>query len=367
MNKKTRIIVIAATVLFIMGLIFLPKIKKQFLGNSKQVVPSKQAQGRERQQLSVTGTVLEPQTLRTDLYLAKGLLLPDEEVDLSFETSGKITEIHFKEGAFVNKGTLLAKVNDAPLQAELKKLEAQLPLAEDRLYRQKTLLEKDAISQETYQTVMTELEKLKADLELIKSRIDQTELRAPFSGVIGLRQVSPGTYASPTTVVSKLTKISPLKLEFSMNENQVSQIRPGTKVSFTVTNDLTVYDADVYAIESNLDPKTLTLKARARYANTDGKLKPGLAATLETLLSETENALVIPSISSIAEMGRDIVYVYKNGVAREVEITKGQRTSSSVEVVSGLHPGDTVLITGVMQLRDGLPVTISEFVSNTTE
>lgn len=367
MNKKTRIIVIAATVLFIVGLIFLPKIKKQFSGNSKQVVPSKQAQGRGQQQLSVTGTVLEPQTLQTDLYFAKGLLLPDEEVNLSFETSGKITEIHFKEGTFVNKGTLLAKVNDAPLQAELKKLEAQLPLAEDRLYRQKTLLEKDAISQETYQTVMTELEKLKADLELIKSRIDQTELRAPFSGVIGLRQVSPGTYASPTTVVSKLTKISPLKLEFSMNENQVSQIRPGTKVSFTVTNDLTVYDADVYAVESNLDPKTLTLKARARYANTDGKLKPGLAATLETLLSETENALVIPSISSIAEMGRDIVYIYKDGVAHEVEITKGQRTSSSVEVVSGLQPGDTVLITGVMQLRDGLPVNISEFVPNTTE
>lgn len=367
MNKKTKIIVFTAIGLLILGLIFLPKIKKQFMGNSKQVVPARQAQGRARQQLSVTATVIEPQTLSSDLYLATGVLLPDEEVDLSFETSGKITEIHFEEGSFVNKGTLLAKVNDAPLQAELKKLEAQLPLAEDRVYRQKTLLDKDAISQETYQTVMTELEKLKADIELVKSRIDQTELRAPFSGAIGLRLVSLGAYASPTTVVSKLTKISPLKLEFSMTENQVSQIRPGTKLSFTVASDLNVYEADVYAVETQLDPKTLTLKARARYANADGKLKPGRSASMQTLLSVKENAIVIPSISSIAEMGRDIVFVYNNGVAKEVEITKGYRTASSVEILSGLTPGDTLLTTGVMQLRDGLPVDISQIVPNTID
>lgn len=367
MNKKTKIIIFAAIGLLIAGLIFLPEIKNQFADNSKKVVPTGQTQGRTRQQLSVTATVLEPQTLRSDIYLAKGVLLPDEEVNLSFETSGKITQIHFNEGSFVTKGTLLAKVNDAPLQAELKKLETQLPLAQDRVYRQGTLLEKDAISQETYQTVMTELEKLKADIELIKSRIDQTELRAPFSGVIGLRQVSLGAYASPTTVLSKLTKISPLKLEFSMTENQVSQIKPGTKLSFSVANDLSVYQAEVYAVESQLDPKTLTLKARAHYANADGKLKPGISATIQTLLSETPDAIIIPSISSIAEMGRDIVFVYKNGIAHEVEITKGYRTSTSVEILAGLVPGDTLLTTGVMQLRDGLPVSISEFVPNTIE
>ncbi len=357
---------IAAIGLLIVGLFFLPRLKRQFAGNSKKVVPTGQ-QGRGRQQLSVEATVLEPQTLNIDLYLAKGLLLPDEEVDLSFETSGKITEIYFREGTFVNKGALLAKVNDAPLQAELKKLKAQLPLAEDRVYRQRTLLEKDAISQETYQTVMTELEKLRADLELVKSRIAQTELKAPFSGVIGLRQVSPGAYATPATIVSKLSKVSPLKLEFSMNENQVAQIKPGSQLSFTVTNDLTEYQAEVYAVESQLDPRTLTLKARARYANTDGKLKPGLMASIGTLLSKTEDALVIPSIASVSEMGRDIVYVYRNGVAHETEITRGQRTAASVEVVAGLQPGDTVLTTGVMQLRDQLPVNIAEFVPNIIE
>src|SRR5690606_17188006 len=157
---------------------------------------------------------LRPQTLQ-NMFRTKGVLLPDEEVDLTFETSGKITDIYFEEGSYVEKGTLLAKVNDEPLLAELKKLEARLPLAEARVYRQRTLLEKDAVSQETYQTVITELETLKADIELTKARIAQTELKAPFNGIIGLRSVSEGAYASPSVVVAKLTKISPLKVEFS--------------------------------------------------------------------------------------------------------------------------------------------------------
>ena len=368
MNKKNKIIVFAAISLLILGMLFLPKIKGLFgSGNEKTPGTPGRMPGGARQQLSVTATVLETQTLRSDLYIARGILLPDEEVDLTFETSGKITDIYFTEGATVQKGQLLAKINDAPLQAELKKLKAQMPLAEDRVYRQKTLLEKDAISQETYQSVNTELEKLKADLELIESRIEQTELRAPFSGMIGLRQVSVGAYASPTVEISKLTKISPLKLEFSMNENQVAQIKPGTEIKFTVANDLNVYSAELYAVESQLDPKTLTLKGRARYANTDGKLKPGLSGNIEALLSEIPNAIVIPSISSITEMGRDIAYIYKNGVAQEVEITKGYRTASHVQILSGLSAGDTLLTTGVMQLRNGLPVSISGFVSNSIE
>lgn len=375
MSKNNKIIVFTAIGLLILGMAFFPKIKSMFSSDNQQTQTQGPPRGGAggggggagRQQLSVTAMVLQPQVLSSDVYLAKGVLLPEEEVNLTFEVSGKITNIYFREGSFVNQGTLLAKVNDAPLQAELRKLKTQLPLAQDRVYRQGTLLEKDAISQETYQTVTTELEKLKADIDLIESRIAQTELRAPFSGVIGLRQVSVGAYASPSVIVSKLTKISPLKLEFSMNENQVRQIPIGTEISFKIENDLNTYNAVIYAVESQLDPKTLTLKARARYANPGGKLKPGLSASLQTLISEVPNAIVIPSISSIAEMGRDIAYVYKNGVAQEVEITKGYRTSSSVEVLSGLSAGDTLLTTGVMQLRDGLPVKISEIISNTTE
>ncbi len=359
MRKPVKILVLVGIILLILGMIFYPKIRSLFVGDTIEEPTASPMASRGGQTLSVNAIVLKPQTLN-DVFRTKGVLLPDEEVDLIFETSGKITQINFKEGSFVNKGQLLAKVNDAPLQAELKKLESQLPLAQERVYRQRTLLDKDAVSQEAFETVTTELDKLKADVELVKARISQTELRAPFSGMIGLRMVSEGTYASPQVMVSKLTKISPLKIEFSVNERQENEIVDGTKLTFTVENDLNTYEASVYAVETSLEANTLSLKARARYANPGGKMKPGRSANIEIQLREITNTLVIPSISSIAEMGQDIAYTYVNGKAHRVVLTKGLRTASSVQILEGLNIGDTLLTTGVMQLRDGMNVSIAQ-------
>lgn len=362
MNKKTKIALVVVIILFVAGMAFYPKIKEALFDKSateSQLKPSGNKQGQANRALNVNAMVLKNETLN-DVFRTKGVLIPDEEVDLSFETSGKITQIYFKEGTSIRKGTLLAKVNDNTLQAELKKLEAQLPLAEDRVFRQKSLLAKDAVSQEAYESVNTELEKLKADIELVKARISQTELRAPFDGVIGLRQVSEGTYASPSTVISKLTKITPLKLDFSVNERQADEIKPGTNIKFTLDNDLNTYQASVFAVESSLDGAMLTLRARALYPNPKGTLKPGRSANIEIKLREITNTIVIPSLSTVAEMGRDIAYLYKNGKAQQISITKGMRTASSIQVVEGLKVGDTLLTSGVMQLRDGISVTIDK-------
>jgi membrane fusion protein (multidrug efflux system) len=343
-----------------------PVIKKQFFSNTEG--PEKVSSGAPKQSsgknttLNVNARIIKYGNL-SDISRTTGNLIPDEEVDLSFETSGKITHIYFKEGSSVRKGALLAKVNDQPLQAELKKLEAQVPLAKDRVFRQKALLEKDAVSREAYEQVTTELDKLNADIELVKARISQTELRAPFDGIIGLRQVSEGAYASSGTVIAKLTKIIPLKLEFSINEKQANSVRPGTNLKFKVEGDLDVYDASVYAVESKLDLKTRTLRTRAVYPNRDGKLKPGRTASIEITLQEFKNALTVPSQAIIAEMGRDITYLYKNGKATQVVITKGMRTESVVQVLQGLQPGDTLITTGVMQLRDGMPVMIDNIIN----
>lgn len=364
MNKKTRIALIVIILLLIAGMAFYPKIKQVFSSGEEPSTPGSENSGAQnRQILNVNAQILKYQNLN-DVVIGKGRLLPDEEVDLSFETSGKITEISFKEGSNVKKGQLLAKVNDKPLQAELNKLKAQVPLAQDRVFRQKTLLAKDAVSQEAYESVNTELDKLKADIELVEARIAQTELRAPFDGVIGLRQVSEGTYASPTTIIARLTKITPLKLEFSIPEKQADAITVGTNVNFTLENDLNTYQAQVYALESNLDTKTFTMNMRAIYPNAGGKHRPGRSAQIEIKLREIKNTLVVPSISILAEMGRDIAFVYKNGKAHQVTLEKGMRTASSVQIVNGLNVGDTLLVTGVMQLRDGLPVSIDEFIDN---
>jgi membrane fusion protein (multidrug efflux system) len=355
---KKRVIVVILLIICVLCIIFFGKIKSFFTNESESSgvsIPAVKA----KQPLSVKALVLHPDTL-IDLFRTKGLLIPDEEVALSFETSGKIVKILFEEGTLVSKGTLLAKVNDETLQAELRKLETQLPLAEERVFRQKALYERDAVSKETYEAVTTELEKLKADIELVKARVRQTELRAPFDGEVGLRVVSEGAYASPNTVITTLTKMIPLKLEFSVNEKQANDIRPGTPVHFTIENDSRVYTATVYAVESKLDANTLSLKVRARYANADGKLRPGYSANVEVKVREIKNAIVIPGIATVAEMGHNIAFVYRAGMAKRVQLTCGTRTASSIQIIDGLSVGDTLLTTGVMQLRDDLQVVISE-------
>ena len=357
MNKKVKIISLIIIGILILGIILYPTIKERFFNPLDDVPSSGTSSGAKP--LSVNAMVVNHSTLE-DVFRTKGILIPDEEVSLSFETTGKITHIYFKEGSFVKKGELLAKMNDKPLQAELKKLEAQIPLAQDRVARQKSLLEKDAVSQESYESVVTDLDKLNADIELMKARIEQTELRAPFDGQIGLRMISEGSFASLTTVVSTLTKLTPLKIEFSVNERQAEDIKAGTVLNFTVGNDvLTKYKATVYAVESRLDEQTLSLKARAIYPNTKGELKPGHSVDIEIKLEEIGEALVVPAIAIIAELGRDIVYVYKDGVARQVVIKKGMRTASSVQVIDGLNYGDTLITSGVMQLRDGMPTELN--------
>ena len=305
--------------------------------------------------LNVNGKVVRTERL-TDEIVVTGNLLPDEEVDLSFETSGQVVEINFKEGAHVKQGQLLAKVNDRKLQAELKRLESQLKLANDRVYRQRTLLQHDAVSQEAYEQVRTELATLQADIDIVKAEIELTELRAPFDGVIGLRQISVGAYASPTTVVSKLTRIVPLKVEFAVPEKYVNEVNPGTALSFTIDGSLQNYSATVYAKESALDQNTHTLTVRALYANPNGRLTPGRYASINLTKQEIEDAIAIPSEAIVPEMGKDKVFLYKSGKAQPVDVTVGLRTEDRVQVLRGLSVGDTLITSGTLQLRTGLPV-----------
>lgn len=309
--------------------------------------------------LNVNARVLKPQLL-VDEFPIIGVLLPDEEVDLSFETSGKVVEINFEEGSAVKKGQLLAKVNDRQLQAQLQRLLAQLKLAEDRVFRQNALLERDAVSKEAYEQVKTDLATLKADIDIVKANIELTELRAPFDGVIGLRQISVGSYASPTTLVAKLTKIAPLKVEFSVPERYASQIKRGTKLTFNVEGKLDSFPAEVYAVESTIDPTLHKFTVRALYPNTGHTLLSGRYANIRLKKQEIQNAIAIPSEAIVPEMGKDKVFVYKSGKAQPVEITTGLRTEAEVQVVRGLEIGDTIIVSGTLQLRTDLPVVLDE-------
>lgn len=314
--------------------------------------------GRMANTLSVNGYIVREQSLADDI-VTTGILLPDEEVNLSFETSGKITEINFKEGSIVRKGDLLAKVNSSSLRAQLARYEAQMQLAEDMVYRQTALLERDAVSQEAYERTVTELAVLQADINLVKANIALTEMKAPFDGVIGLRNVSEGAYASPNVAVATLTKFSPLKIDFGINEKYASRVKAGTKLTFTVDNVLKTFDAVVYATESKVNEGTLTLSVRALFPNEHMEIHPGRAASVRIRLTELPNALVIPSQAIIKEMGVDKVFVYRGGRAEPVNIEIGMRTDTHVQALSGLNPGDTLITSGTLQLRTGMNVALN--------
>lgn len=361
MTKRVKWSITGIILLFIASMALYPKMKNRLRSSqTKKETNAPAVAGNKRSVLNINAQILKYQSL-TDKTISTGSTLPDEEVDLSFETSGKVVEIYFEEGSHVKKGDLLAKINDKPLQAELKKLEAQIPLAKDRVYRQRTLLARDAVSQEAFEQVSTEYEKLMADIDLVKANIAQTELRAPFDGIIGLREVSEGAYASPTTYIAKLTKIKPIKIDFSIPESYSSEVRKGTKIVFRIegpTGLMEDHAATVYAVESKVDVNTRTLKVRAIYPNERETIVPGRYTSVEITRREIKDAIAIPSEALLPEMGKNIVYLYKSGKAEPVEIATGLRTESHIQVLEGLATGDTLIISGVMQLRTGLPVTI---------
>lgn len=364
MTKPVKWLLIGIILLIIIGMIAYPRIKQKLNSGEGEAPAPASAMSQRRLPININAVVLKKQSL-TDKIVSTGTSIPDEEVDLSFESSGKIVEISFHEGTHVKKGDLLAKINDKPLQAELKKLEAQIPLAKERVFRQGTLLQKDAVSQEAYEQVTTEYEKLMADIELVKARILQTELRAPFDGIIGLRLVSEGAYATPSTVVANLTKISPLKIEFSISERYAPDVKNGTDISFYMEGTsgmVQKHNAKVYAVEGKVTLDTRSLMVRAMYPNANEAILPGRYLSVEITRREIKDALAIPSEAIIPEMGKNIVYTYRNGEAMPTEIITGLRTESQVQVLEGLLPGDTVITTGVMQLRTGMKVNIDNLI-----
>lgn len=356
MNKgmKWGIIICVGASLIGLGIHTFTPRENEELNKIEDVKPQE-----SKKALNVNGQIIKPHLI-TDQLFVSGKLMPDEEVDLSFEASGKIIDINFTEGSSVKKGQLLAKVNDSQLQAQLARLEAQMPLAEDRVFRQNALLQRDAVSKEAYEQVKTELATLHADIENVKASIAMTELRAPFDGVIGLRQVSTGAYASPTTVIAKLTKITPLKVEFAVPERYARQIRKGTNLTFKIEGKLEEFKAQVYATESSIDPETHTLTVRAIYPNHNGLLLPGRYADVSLKQEEISDAIAIPSEAIVPEMGKNKVFVYRSGKAYPVDVEIGIRTEAEIQIVKGLSAGDTILTSGTLQLRTGMPVTIDQ-------
>jgi membrane fusion protein (multidrug efflux system) len=363
MNNGLRITVTVIIIILVVGTIAYPKLKPFLVSKLKKELPSvgpvRQGGG---QKLFVTGYVVKPSRM-SDPRETVGTVKPDEEVDLAFETSGKMIKIYFKEGTKVKKGDLLAKINDLPLQAQLEKNLSQKKLLESKEFRQRSLLDKDAISQESYDQIQTELQSTIADINLIKARIAETEMRAPFDGYIGLRYLSEGAYVNQSTKIARLVKLSPLKIEFAISEKYTSEVKVGYPVTFEIDGIDSVFNAEVYAVDTKIDALKQVVM-RALYPNLKEELKSGRYARVTLILSQIDNALAIPAEALISEMEGERVFVYRGGKALSVKVTTGLRTEAKIQITDGLKPGDTLITTGILQLRQGLPVQLDSVILN---
>lgn len=366
-KKLIRFSVTGVILLLVVVLLVYPKVKHRFQ-SSPEGAQQPQKRGNQQgpgggQPLFASGYVIVP-TQMNELIYSTGTLIPDEEVELSFETTGKVVAIYFDEGTRVKKGQLMAKINDKPLQAQLLKLKAQLKLSQEREFRQRQLLERDAISRESYDQVSTELQTIEADIQLIEARISETELRAPFDGSVGLRLISEGAFATTATKIVRLVKISPLKVEFSIPERYASEIKAGFPITFVLDGMPQKFTATVYAVDPKVDINTRTIVARAMYPNSNEELKPGRFASVTARLSQIENTIAVPTQAIIPEMDGERVFIVKNGKAEQKRVKLGLRTESHVQIIEGLNFGDTLLTTAILQLRHGIPIQLDTLVSN---
>lgn len=302
-------------------------------------------------QVMADAVVVSASTLENTIS-TNGTLLPAEEVELRSELPGRIVGINFHEGSQVGKGDLLVKIDDRELQAQLAKLRLDEKLAGEDVFRKQKLLEINAVSREEYDKAVNQQEIVKANISLLNAQISKTEIRAPFTGIVGLRQVSEGGYISTSTLIAKLQQVDPVKLEFAVPEKYRQNLKPGTKVNFTVDGSETQFTAAVYAIEPASDPLTHSIKLRAVCANPGKVLLPGAFARITIGLHKLNNAIMLPAEAIIPNLNGQKVLVCQNGKVVSQQVETGIRSEKQIQITSGINVGDTVFISGLLVLKD---------------
>lgn len=325
------------------------------ISNKSQNEKSNQKAGAPKSISTVNGIILKPNKFSNQLTLS-GSIDANEQIELRSEVSGVVQGIYFEEGSYVTKGKQLIKVNDIELRAQLAQAKTRQSLASENERRAKLLLQKEAISQEEYDVASAEFQSTKSQTQLIQAQIAKTSIVAPFSGKIGLRSISPGTYVTPTTLIAKLVNTSQVKITFSIPEKYASLMKNNSNITFTTAGSKEIYSAKIYALEPAVEQTTRTLQIRAIAENKEGKLLPGTFANISLPLEELSDAILIPTESIIPIQNGKKVFITENGKAKEVIIETANRTEKEILVTSGLKVGDTLITSGIMAIKVGAPV-----------
>lgn len=347
---------------WIYGVIVLLIIITWFFINKSTNKDSK-SPSKNKMTIKVDALVASPTSLTNEIFVS-GSLLGFEEVKLMNEIPGRVVRINLPEGEFVKKNTLLVKLFDDDIQANLKKLQTQLSIQEQLCKRQAELLKVNGISQNDYDQSILQLNSIKADIEVQKVLLRKTEILAPFDGVIGLRNISEGSVIGSSTNLATIRRMEKLKLDFSVPEKYSPEIKKGMKVKFTLYDETDYYEATVIATEHGISEDTRSLKVRAIVTSPSENLIPGAFANVLLSLGENNNAILIPSEAIIPREQDKSVIIAKNGKAHFVSVKTGVRKASQIEIIEGIHEGDTVITSGILFLKEGSKLIYSNVKTN---
>lgn len=285
-----------------------------------------------------------------------GTVVPFENVELFSEISGRIKKISFIEGSKVQKGAVLILIDTDILQAQRKQLTVDLDLADKDEARKKNLLANKAISTEIYEQSSSKKESLKAQIALIDVQISKGTIRAPFTGKIGLRFVSEGAYITPSTKITSIAQNDKVKIEFAVAEQFASRIKAGQSIFVQSANDTNKFEAHVYATEPTVNETTRMLTVRAEVTGKEN-LFPGSFVTVTYNLGANDQSIMIPSTALVPVLKGQKVWKMENGFAKSISVATGVRTSTEIQIIGEIQPGDTIITTGLLGLREGTAVT----------
>lgn len=286
---------------------------------------------------------------------ANGTVISEDMVEFHPEISGRITYLNFPDGASVAAGTVLAKINDADLQAELEQLKVELDLANKTEQRYKKLLAVNGIDQATYDVALSAVDNLKAKIKVKNAQIDKTIIKAPFAGKLGLRMVSLGSYVSPSTLIGTLQSDN-IKIDFTVPEVYESVVKIGNKVTVTSSATKTKYTASISAIEPQINTTTRNIKVRAKLDS--GKISSG--AFVKVTIEEKVQGIVVPTNAIIPDALSNQLIIVKNGKGIYKNVETGLRTAGFVEITSGIEVGDSIVVSGVLFVRPNAKVKVSK-------
>jgi len=292
----------------------------------------------------------------TSTLEVNGSVLSNESVELRPETSGRLIYLNIPDGAKVSQGTVLARVNDAELQAQLEQQKSQLDLAQKTEKRLANLLKVNGINQADYDVAVNQLNTIQANIKVTAALIEKTVIKAPFSGELGLRLVSQGAYVTPNTLIGTLQQTDKVKIDFSVPETYADIIKKGDKIKVISSNSTEPYDASIHAIEPQVNSVSRNIKVRAFLTN--GLILPG--SFVKVIMEQQRQSIMVPSNAIIPDaLSNQVVVIHKNK-ATYTNVETGIRNANQVELVKGINIGDSIVVSGMLSMRPNAMVKVQK-------